>query len=546
MTCAHPSFASRRGLVALSVGGTTAAAVVLRLTGQAAAIAPHVTAPPPFGVFEDLRWVLAFHASWAWFAVELVAAVLLRGLFIGAVVRMAWPADLEPPSWQRAWLHGAAFSAVASLVLAPWVVLLFGMSVTPVSWLFIAGLAPALLLAIVIHRGAVSGGRWQLPRPRTAGWTVLSFLVLSAGGGLAGVVPTVAIPAAALTGLFNGWAWFGIVHSVACGGTGRSRLTRFPLAPVAAVVLIAAFIGVSAFSFDAVLGGGRSVHTGGGDDTGGEVPVLVAGGFGSSWDGRQPDLLPHPFDEVQFSYEGLDADGHPLPYPARATHQSLDILAAKMDEQVRTLAERTGHRVDVIAQSEGTMVTLLYLQRPHPDVGRVMLLSPLVVPGRVYYPPPGTDGWGVAGGAMLRGITWLIGHISPYETRPDQAFIRSIVERAPVLRQLSVCPPAGAPVAMLLPVADGLATPPEARIRVPNQVVAAFHAHFLSAGASSRLVTAYLSGNTPHSSLRWRVIYDVVRGFGASWQIPTVPDGLPAAWRRVALPPAHPCGTPSG
>ena len=532
--------------MALTIGGATVAAMALQASGQAAAIAAQVTAPPPFGVFHDLRWVLGFHPSWQWFAVEIVAAVALRGTFIGVAVRLAWPRDRERPSLQRSILHGITFAAVASLVMAPWAVLLFGMSVTPVSWLFIAAMTPALLLAIVIHRGAVSGGRWQLPRPRTAGWTVLTFLVLSAGGGLAGIVPVVAIPAAALTGLFNAWAWFGVVHAVACGATPRSRLTRFPLAPVAAIVLIATFFGVAAFAFDAVLGNGRVVPEGSRPDTGGDVPVLVAGGFGSSWDGQQTNLLPRPYHEVQFSYRGLDASGSPLPYDARATHQSLDVLATKMDRQIAVLARRAGRPVDIIAQSEGTMVTLLALVGDHPEVGRVLLLSPLIVPGRVYYPPTARNGWGVVSGWMLRGMTWLVGHISPYETRPDQAFIRSIVERAPQLRALSVCPPAGTPIAMLLPVADGLAAPPDAHVGVPAKVVAAFHAHFLHAGSSSPLIVDYLAGGTLHTPLRWRLLYDVVRGFGASWQVPAVPTSLPAAWREAPVPAPHVCGAPSG
>ena len=38
---------------------------------------------------------------------------------------------------------------------------------------------------------------------------------------------------------------------------------------------------------------------------------------------------------------------------------------------------------------------------PRAPVDAVVLLSPLAEPGRVFYPPRGDEGWGVATGTMI-------------------------------------------------------------------------------------------------------------------------------------------------
>src|SRR6266536_685452 len=46
---------------------------------SALGIAPSVTAPVPFAIFHDLRWLMVYHNSWAGFAVEAVAMLAFRG-----------------------------------------------------------------------------------------------------------------------------------------------------------------------------------------------------------------------------------------------------------------------------------------------------------------------------------------------------------------------------------------------------------------------------------------------------------------------------------
>ena len=57
---------AHRALVGVCVGLTTVEALCLVAFGPdgALALAPQVSAPEPFGVLHDLRWLAVFHRSW--------------------------------------------------------------------------------------------------------------------------------------------------------------------------------------------------------------------------------------------------------------------------------------------------------------------------------------------------------------------------------------------------------------------------------------------------------------------------------------------------
>jgi alpha-beta hydrolase superfamily lysophospholipase len=111
----------------------------------------------------------------------------------------------------------------------------------------------------------------------------------------------------------------------------------------------------------------------------------------------------------RFSYRGVDAHGRPLPYGPRATYQSLELLTAKLARQVAVLHRMVPGPIALVAESEGTLVAKLYLLRhPRAPVDRLVMLSPILEPGRVYYPPPGGDGWGVASGFAARRVGDLV------------------------------------------------------------------------------------------------------------------------------------------
>lgn len=64
-----------------------------------------------------------------------------------------------------------------------------------------------------------------------------------------------------------------------------------------------------------------------------------------------------------------------------------------MGTQVERLAAHTHRPVMIVAESEGALVAKSYvLSRHRVPVDTLVLLSPLVAPGRVYYPESGQDG----------------------------------------------------------------------------------------------------------------------------------------------------------
>src|SRR5207248_11637095 len=116
--------------------------------------------------------------------------------------------------------------------------------------LFFVAVPCALAVAVLVHHGAIERGWWRhMPPARTVGWVTLSFVVLSINGALLSVSPPLfRLPLAAVAGLFNAWAWFGIVHAVA-----RRQAPRFiPLAPAGLVAVVIVVVGGADIGFEKV------------------------------------------------------------------------------------------------------------------------------------------------------------------------------------------------------------------------------------------------------------------------------------------------------
>src|SRR6266511_2757613 len=116
-----------------------------RGTRGAAALGPQVTAPPPLDLLHDLRWVATYHDSW------IVRQARRQGS------GSAW-------SLVRAAGRALVFYATASILLWPWVALLFGGAISHLSYLHFAALPPALAVALVLHRGALNRHGAAQPR----------------------------------------------------------------------------------------------------------------------------------------------------------------------------------------------------------------------------------------------------------------------------------------------------------------------------------------------------------------------------------------------
>ena len=275
----------RRGLLLLAVGLPVVGALLLVLFGPpgSAALAPHVTATAPFGTFHDLRWLFVYSPSWVAFGFELVLLIGFRIAVTVGLVRGAWPEEVERPSVATTGGYAAAFTAVSVVVLSPFAALLVGMSAVSVSWPFFVAVPAVATIALFAHHGPVRGPWWRTaPASRTVAWVGLSFVVLTVTGMFVSLAPSMLVVAVvAAGGLFNAWAWYGIVRALT---RVRRPVRRFlPVVPAGiaslmATIIVGASIGFAVTEKLAVAAEPvpwtPSEHR----------PVLVVSGFGSSYD----------------------------------------------------------------------------------------------------------------------------------------------------------------------------------------------------------------------------------------------------------------------
>lgn len=548
--------ASRRGLIALCVSANVVEAALLAGLGVRAGLtlAPQASAPVPFGVFHDLRWLVVYSDSWASLGAEGLALLVGRSLLTALTVRAAWPRGSAPPPLAVLLARAGAFTLGATVLLAPWTVLLFGLAVAPVSWFFLAAVPAALIVALFFHHGAIAPGWWrQSLAPRALGWVALTFAVLSASADAIAAFPaTCAIPVAALAGLFDAWAWHGLVQAVA----GRPRAARFrPVAPAGLLGLVSIAVGGTVLSFSLVASPGAAAarlqaaqgrpepanpgpdlaeRSPGSSVQTAAAPVLVASGYGTHWSGAAPPELTGPYLERRFSYAGLGRDGRPLPYVSSDTTRPLVSLEQLMATQVAALYRLAHRPVSIVADSEASLVAEAYLAAsPGAPVANLVMISPLVRPARVYYPPAGTPGWGLAGGVGLRGLSLGIQAVTTVPLSPTSPFLRSVVQEAPALRSLLSCPLSRVRQFAFLPLADAVASPGPFPEGVPSVVLPAFHGGMLSNTTAERDIRAVLAGGRPLPTPGWSLADTVIRSAASAWQVPELALPLSPAW---ALP----------
>ncbi|MFC7547241.1 serine aminopeptidase domain-containing protein [Plantactinospora sp. GCM10030261] len=521
----------RRLVGLLLLGAIPAAVESAVLTGvgfrSAQGQGPQVTAVWPYDVYHDLRWLLVYHDSWVTFGLEWVVMVLGRGLLSAGFVVLAWPREVPRPGVRDLAMRNLVLAAVASVILSPWAALNLAAGVVALSWYLFASLIPLFLLAPFLQRaGAVSGWWRGLPSIEMVGWSLLNFALITAAGAAIWSVPAwLNVPVAAIAGAANGLLWQRVVCAAVLPR--RTRWRRVPVAPVAVVLTLLAPLAVRA-------------ATGAKTGTQGEweVPVLnqplpdsidhaviALAGYDSVYDGA-PAVDP---DVERFSYLGIDERGRPRPYPAQATHGSLESSAALLDAQVRKLHERTRKPVALIGQSQGAMVARLYLRMyPGSPVDTVMLFSPLVRAGRTYYPPAEADsGWGLAAGWLIRGLFAVSNQVSKVKDDPDDGFVRSLLEEAPFWRNETLCPVWGVRMIAFIPTITAAEAPPLEYARIPVYQLPAFHGGLLGRPVVQDRIFSYLGGeelNRPTGE------YTVLQRLSAAWQAPPLFLSLNPAW----------------
>ena len=568
-------FLAHRALIAAACGTAMSEAVLLVLLAPTArALAPQVTALPPLAVFHDLRWLYGVQRSWFTFCLLLAGLVLTRSAVNAVMVRLAWPAGLPSPAPLMALGRALAVTAFALVVMSPIVSVTFGVAILPFSWPFLAMLPAMLLISLPLSHAGMAAHWWRaLPPPSAVGWLLTEFAVLSAAAALAGAFPPVmTVPVAGLAGLLNARAWYGVTGAVArpaarvaSGVTGRwawhplgrsfrlvshhpaQRVLRLvphhgppdwvPTAPLALAVAITVVIAATrlVFLLNAVqpspapdgdrqvpvtaatgLGGGQraALRTSGQGD-----PVLVIAGFGSSCCTRDSSLakaMPGAFVR-QFSYLGLSRTGQPLPYGPSAGNVPLPLLGDRIAAQVRRLYWHTHHRVDVVAESEGTLgVDAMLALHPDVPVGSVALLSPIVAPGQVRY--ASVTGPGLVAGGELHAVVWFVGGLSPFGSAGAQRFIDSVNN---VGARFATLAARRLPLRVLelVPLADAVTLP---ACQLPSNVlvVPALHGRLLGDPGALRMVAAFLRHRPVRSIPALRTTAEIVAAAASAWRMP--------------------------
>jgi hypothetical protein len=512
---------------------------VVAITGVpgAAALAPQAAAPTPFDVFHDLRWLLVYHQSWLAFALEALALVAVRSLVIVTLVGAAWAASVPRPPWRDELRRTAGFVALVAVVLLPFAVLTFGMAVVALSWLFFVAVPVLLMAALLVHRGIVVPGWWRdRPTWPTVRVILVAFVGLCVAGAAISAAPVAArVPLAAIAGVFDAWCWLRLVEALA-GAAPQPRRRPFVLVALAGIAALVVGGTAAGFAVSVAVEEGRSALPPVAADATGP-PVLIVKGFNSEWDGVTRRWVRGRYRIRRFSYRGLDRNGQPRPYGRADTHQSVPDLAVELGRQVDAFAARTHERVSLVAESEGSVVALAYVAAtPRAPVRAVVALSPLLAPGRVFYPPVGSDGWGAAAGSILDGIARALSLVGPVDVSADTPLFRSFVEEGPVLRGLLRCPPPGRREFAVLPLDSGVSAPGPIDVRIRYAVVPAFHGGLLGDHTTAALIRDLVAGRSASGPGFWPGVADAVGALAAGWQAPGLDQGLEPAWRHLPGP----------
>ncbi|HXY92789.1 MAG TPA: hypothetical protein VEP49_09960 [Acidimicrobiia bacterium] len=508
-------------------------------------LATQVTAPPPFGVFHDLRWIVVYHESWLGLALELLAFLAFRTALTTTCLRAAWPHDLAPEPMAVTVRRSLLFTVVAGILLAPWAALMFALAVVSLSWLFFVAVPVVLLLALFLHGGAVTGSWWyRTLSARSLGWVLVAFTALTVFGSLLTTCPPWSrLPLAAAAGVANAWLWLRVVDAV----LHRRRTPRVvPVAPLGVVAVLALVVCGTAAGF--ALSKGRVPRFVGtaaaatewtpppATRLAGATPLVVVTGFNTKWGGRAAQFVHVDLPQWRFSYRGV-AHGAPLPYTAVDTHRALPDLVRELRAQVDRYHRLTGRRLTLVAESEGALLAEAYVAAtPNAPVANLVVLSPLVEPGRVYYPAHGKEGWGAAGALAMDGFAWALRGVSPVDVTPDTPFLRSIVDDAPALRGLVSCPLPHVRQLAVLPLDTGVSAPSPESIGIPYTVVPAFHGGMLDSGSTAAIVTRVVAGERVDRDDGWSFAEDVISAGASAWQVPQLPTSVNAAWSGAPDP----------
>mgnify|MGYP001814169495 CR=1 FL=1 len=513
-------FAARRPrpVVLAMVALPAVEAILLIAVGwdSAAPIAPQLSAVGPIAALHDLRWLLLVPNSPVTALLAVAGVIALRTGFTIWAVRAFWPRSADAPRQRGTARSVVGAVAISMVVLALPAGLLFGTAIASLSWPVLAGLPAAFLLMAVMAHNSVTPMWWRgLPPAAAVGWLASSVAAMSAASFLILRLPDLASPAVAgLAGLANVVAWQKTVQALAHWEPRHAHPVG--IAAIAATVAMALAAVTVGFTLSDGTSNARPALAS--PELGDEAVLLVAG-FESECCAESDEFQ----DLVQgrvfesYSYAGLDAQRRPLPHEGDATREDLFVLGERMALQVRELYLRTGRPVDIVAESQGTLIVRAYLAG-HGDapLGSVIFLSPIVLSPNVSYPPAGSGDTGYLGGQLLRVLGAMVAIVSPFEADIDQPLARSILRLA---REPSDALASRDPVA-LVPLADSLSGPLPSTPYVTVDVIPALHGGLRGRGDVKEWVAGWLDGRTLVHSSGWRPLAEVLADLTAAWWLP--------------------------
>ena len=565
-------FLRHRGLILTAAGGAVVEGGLLALVApNARSVAPQVTAVPSLAAYHDLRWLFTDTQSWLWFA-GLVAVVLVARAALDVVMlRLAWPLGLPAPRISRAFVSCAALTLLAWVLLSPAATLALGVAVLPFSWPFLAAFPIMLgIVAALSHGGVITAWWRRLPPARAVLWLLGSFATATAAAALMTHLSTAAaLAVAAVAGLVNARAWYGLALLAARvqprphESVPAKMLFSLPFAPLAGVMVLVLVVGAARLMFTGTIQlpispspsaavAGAAALGGSGTQTGSAVEsavaaspaaavaaaasaVLVVGGWGSSccYDANGLRAAMSGAPVWQFSYAGLSAQDRPIPSGSSADDLPLPELGDRIAAQVRVLSKAAKRPVAIVAESEGTLGVYAMLAR-HPGlpISSVVLLSPIVGPGQLSY-PPGTDGASVSESALDE-LNHLVGSMSPYGPGGAQDLLSSVSEFG--ARYFDDMITAAAPgtggksmrVLAVVPLADAV-TLPECALPPGVIVVPAFHGGLLGDPTVLPMVSSFLSGHdvTAPGNSQLREAAELITGAASAWRMPDTGAACP-------------------
>ena len=164
----------------------------------------------------------------------------------------------------------AVLTVLVGLVMSPVVTLMFGVALLPFSWPYLAAVPILLGTAVALSQGGVGQAWWRrLPPARTAAWVIATFGVLSLSSALMARLDTPAVVAVAgLAGVVDARSWYGLTTAAVRAAaeqppnpwqwhaalwrirqTLRHRTNWVPMAPLAAVMVLALVVGMARLAF---------------------------------------------------------------------------------------------------------------------------------------------------------------------------------------------------------------------------------------------------------------------------------------------------------